>query len=333
MSEFTKEQIVKARKANLFNFLINHYEMDYILEGDTLHPRNNPDISIRKGYGEYKDLDVYGNSIDYLMYYLHYEFDEAVSLLLEEGDASLDRHKYVRKNMKPQTKESVELPYIGSNNEQIITYLTGRGISNETVKMLISKGLLYQDENNNAVFVNSEFDWGEIRRTDTLADYKCVHENSCLKFWNAEDNGLCESRTYCKRYKSNTFRSILKNSRRDGFWWFQSGNSPAAFIYICESAIDAISLYELNQLEGSNLNAVYVSIGGANKQAAIDRIKSKKCDRMVVIATDNDVTGNECRDRNFPDAYSKMPKNKDWNEDLIEKISESKQNKKWNKKQ
>ena len=49
---------------------------------------------------------------------------------------------------------------------------------------------------------------------------------------------------------------------------------------------------------------------------------------MVVIATDNDVTGNECRDRNFPDAYSKMPKNKDWNEDLIEKISELKQNEK-----
>ena len=322
MTIYSKEQIVKARKANLFNFILNHYEKDYTLEGDTLHPRNNPDISIRKGYGEYKDLDVYGNSIDYLVNYLHYDFDEAVRVLLEEGDASLDSNKYVGKHMKPQTKEFVKLPYAGKNNEKIIAYLTGRGISYDTVKMLIDKRLLYQDENNNAVFVNSEFDWGEIRRTDTLADYKCVHENSCLKFWNAEDNGLCESRTYCKRYKSNTFRSILKNSRRDGFWWFQSGNSPAAFIYICESAIDAISLYELNQLEGSNLNAVYVSIGGANKQDAIDRIKRAKCKDMF-IATDNDDTGNDCRDRNM-EAFSVKPKNKDWNDDLIERLFELK---------
>ena len=60
-------------------------------------------------------------------------------------------------------------------------------------------------------------------------------------------------------------------------------------------------------------SAYYVSIAGAAKQAAIERVKKSRL--TVVIATDNDQAGNECRRRNL-DCDTLRPEAKDWNEDL-----------------
>lgn len=56
----------------------------------------------------------------------------------------------------------------------------------------------------------------------------------------------------------------------------------------------------------------YISIGGAAKQPAIDRIKRQI---KTVLAVDNDSAGQICRDRNSELPFI-LPVTKDWNEDL-----------------
>jgi hypothetical protein len=156
-----------------------------------------------------------------------------------------------------------------------------RGITVDTIQMLIDMGLLYQEElHNNIVFVNEERDWAELRGTYDLGP--------------------------------TSFHGVVKNCRHDGYWAFQSGDDPET-AYICEAAIDAISLYELHRINGINQDALYISIGGVMKQPAIDRIKNQM---IAVLAVDNDTAGEECRQRNT-DIEFIVPIHKDWNEDLI----------------
>ena len=84
-------------------------------------------------------------------------------------------------------------------------------------------------------------------------------------------------------------------------------------IYVCEAAIDAISLYVIHRAQKVKEVAVYVSIGGVANQKTIDRLV--RSGKKVVLAVDNDAAGQGCRDRN-PMLESIIPKNKDWNDDL-----------------
>ena len=110
----------------------------------------------------------------------------------------------------------------------------------------------------------------------------------------------------------NPFHGIVPHSRHDGFWWFRTSRN-AAKAYICEAAIDAISLYELHKIQGNHEEAYYISIAGVAKQPAIDRLKKYKY--KLVLAVDNDDAGQNCRNRNSDLEYI-IPVHKDWNEDL-----------------
>ena len=110
----------------------------------------------------------------------------------------------------------------------------------------------------------------------------------------------------------NPFHGIVPHSRHDGFWWFRTSRN-AAKAYICEAAIDAISLYELHKIQGNHEEAYYISIAGVAKQPAIDRLKKYKY--KLVLSVDNDDAGQNCRNRNSDLEYI-IPVHKDWNEDL-----------------
>ena len=92
-------------------------------------------------------------------------------------------------------------------------------------------------------------------------------------------------------------------------------------LYICEGAIDAISLYLVRA--GTKINhaeqGLYCAIGGVANQQRIDRIKNYAADAgcQVVIAVDNDKAGEQCRQRN-PDCRAWIPRLKDWNEGLLQ---------------
>lgn len=136
-------------------------------------------------------------------------------------------------------------------------------------------------------------------------------------------------RTFVDRYAGSPSGTV-REVRRAGpgaFWWFKprGPESNADRAFICESAIDAMSLYFLHfprfaapdYREGVMGNALYCAVGGAADQAAIDCIRSgmDAAGCKTIIAMGNDDAGEQCRRRN-QDCPSIRPQGKTWNEDL-----------------
>lgn len=273
------EQIKLARKSDLYTFLIKYHDCIFTHEGSSLRPKDNHSISIRKGYCGYQDFsnNETGNSIEYLTRHMGYTFVAAVQALAGESTAvhTPDDPQANVSNIPPQFPCPINGKY-----KNLFAFLINRGIAAETIRMLVEHEILYQEKNrNNIVFINAERDFAELRGTYTFG---------------------------------KPFHGIVPNCRNDGFWWFRTSKT-ASKAYICEASIDAISLFELHRLHENNEPAYYISIAGAAKQPAIDRLKCSTLN--LILAVDNDAAGQQCRDRNTDLEYI-LPEHKDWNEDL-----------------
>lgn len=283
MELFTDEQKKAARRADLYSFLRRNHPSQVKVEGDSLRLLSNKSVSVKRGYSGFKDFSSgeHGNSIDFLVNYLGYDKRSAVFALC--GDS------YIAPNPVPVKPDIIVKPTFPAPAEgqykQLFAFLKSRAISQETIQRLIDEKLLYQSaEHNNVVFINKEQDFAELRGTYTLGE--------------------------------KAFHGVVANCRHDGFWWFKPKEGKADAVYICEAAIDAISLYELDRLDHTEGVFVYVSIAGVQKQPAIDRIKSGI---RTIMAVDNDEAGKGCRLRNA-ELESRIPIKKDWNEDLQERM-------------
>lgn len=273
----SQEQKQRARKADLYDYLIKHQRGMVELEGNSLRLKNNKSISVKQGYGAYKDWSTneIGNGIDLLTKYMGYSFVDAVKELTCE---------YVGAEFKAsdeQIKSIYILPTMAADFRRIIKYLTvKRGIDKSIIQWLIDKELIYQDLHCNCVFANANKSFYELR-------------------------GI---------YDTPYHRNGDNSQQNIGYWCF---NNPDARVltkaYICESAIDAISLYLLQPDD-----AYYISIAGVGNQQRIDAVKALGLE--VITAFDNDKAGELGRTRNN-DCKHVVPVHgcKDWNEQLVAK--------------
>ena len=288
---FTRQEIQMARSIPLAEFLYNNDIVELERTGRQWRLADNHSVKFNDGVSGFMDWGTgnHGNTIDFLAQYLGFSFCDAVTRLLEyEKDAGGGKKKEYEASVgelsgSVRSAREFVLPEKAQNNRRVFAYLTiTRGISRETVNRLIRDGLLYQEPDyNNAVFVTVERDY--YQEHGTLSYGKPFH------------------------------RSFGENG--DESWYFTGdGQIKPARIYITEAAIDAVSLYELCRESDS----CYCAIGGAGKQKAIDRMKgiADHIGAEVIIATDNDTTGDDCRNRNAGFGNIR-PKNKDWNEDLM----------------
>lgn len=305
----SKTDIKTARRVCLYDFLLSEHPGDVEQEGDSLRLRCNHSVSIKSGYAGFTDFSSgdTGNAIECLTNYFDYEFPDAVTALCEfdrshrslrtcqnapgvpqmlQADkvftSAVSRPQAPQRGFIPP--EPVQGPY-----RQLYAYLTQqRGIPPALVQMLINNGILYQEkEHNNLVFINPSRTFAELRGSNSTKSFHRV-----------------------------MFADV------DTFWWFKMhGDSEAKIGYVCEGAIDAISLFCLHlagQADPPGQNALYCGIGGVANQQRINRIKTyaSNIGGQIVIAVDNDQAGAECRQRN-PDCKVLIPHRKDWNEDLI----------------
>lgn len=161
--------------------------------------------------------------------------------------------------------------------KRVYAYLTiKRRIPRETITRLINQKLLSEDTQHNCVFASDCCNYAEL--VGTLSDIR--------------------------------FKGISPGSDSDGYWLM--GNSEANTVYICESAIDAISLFCIAKKIKDNSGLAYVSIGGL-KPAAVKKLMERFSE--CVIAVDRDSAGDEFA-ATFPELRRIKPKLKDWNEDL-----------------
>ena len=331
MPLYTPEQFRDATNADLYDFLIQNHNDYFKKEGVWLRAKFNPSINIRQGFYGFIDfgggtLNVdSGNGIKFLTEHMKYTETEAV-LALAEGRTAKTCHELNLSNS--ETKGVIEVPPSFPVPDKgfpsaLFAYLNKtRKISKEIIYMMLRMNIIYQYRNGkciNIMFRNPRNDWAEIHGTNTFAEQRCKKKEACTRYKpDPEDKyGRCLFSS-CDKYKRDSFHGVLGNNTcRNAFWYLKANAEvPSETVYICEAAIDAVSLFELHQMSGNNMNAAYVSVGGVNKQETIRRILDKH--RHPVIAVDNDDSGKACRERN-KDVESIIPENTDWNEDLIHK--------------
>lgn len=123
------------------------------------------------------------------------------------------------------------------------------------------------------------------------------------------------------------FHGVVPASDPVGFWWFKS-RSPQSIpkiAYVCEGAIDAISLclYLIADNANHAEEGLYCSIDGVANQQRIYRIKAgmSATGCQTVLPVDNDQDEEDCRWRN-PGCKALPPwaNKKGWNEVLCTKV-------------
>ena len=289
----TREQIVLAKRTDLHQYLLKNHYADVVLEGNSVRLKCNHSVSVKVGYRGYYDFETGegGNAIDCLIKYFGYTFVDAVKSLTGTFDDEIS----VNHRTEVRDANLSLLEPLKSVPRNLIAYLTKtRLIPVEVVKKLLDEQLMFQESShNNIVFINRQKTFAEVHGTSTY----------------------------------RKFRGVLKGSDSLGFWWFKSYHIDATVkkVFVCESAIDAMSLYCLHQSKGFKESSMYCSIAGVANQQKIDLLK--KCvDIEVILAVDNDSAGDKCRQRN-KDLQFEIPQLKDWNDDwreLVNKKSESK---------
>ena len=292
----TPDQIEVARKADLFGYLLENHDNDIIKEGDSLRLAENRSVCTREGFCGYTDFatDETGNAVDCLVHYFGYTFQGAVIDLCQHmgydasdqsaGGTATAIRKPAGSDIKPEKKFVLPEPVDGLPRH-LYAYLTQtRKIPEDVVKYLLSEGVMYQErEHNNIVFVNPERTFAEIRGTNTR----------------------------------KSFHRVML-SETEGFWWFKSDGikTNPTIAFVCEAAIDAISLFCIHRILPSwRENVLYCSIAGVANQKRIDRIKAgmAAAGLRTVIAVDNDAAGEQCRQRNSECDFA-TPYLKDWND-------------------
>lgn len=254
-----------ARRAPLYDYLKTRRPGDVILEGSSLRLANNRSVVVsdaRTGFIDYSTGET-GNPIDFLVRYLGYGFQDAVAELcgymslptdlLNVGDligyAPPTAPPAAVRAPPPQAappKPFVPPPPVQGPYRRLFAYLVHRrGIPAWLVQRLVDSGLLYEDAaHGNAVFMNAARTYAELRGT----------------------------------VPGRPFHGLAPGSGTEEFWWFKPGPpaSPVTAAFICEGAIDAMSLYLLRQRQPlpPGDNPMYCSIGGVANQQRIDVIKS-----------------------------------------------------------
>ncbi len=268
---FTDAEKRLARKADLYEYLINNHKDDIELCGNSLKLKSNHSMSVRKGYCGYYDFEdgASGNSVDFLTKILGYSYPDAIQSLLTRS-ATVKTNIVISNN-------GFALPKQSADYADAIEYLRSRGLDNALIDMLMQYGLIYQSKiegYERIVFVNKECNYYE------------VHE-----------------------IQGSRFRQV--NAIEKGYFWHFNPNTDGIKrrCYICESAIDAMSLYQL-----IHDNANYCSIGGVGNYQRIR--KAIQLGFEVILAVDNDGAGEKCR-AEFPELQHMIPTAKDWNSDLI----------------
>ena len=276
-----QELIRAARRTDLAVFLTTHHPDAVKITGQCVYLRKHDSVYTRFGfcgYSRFSSTET-GNSIDFLRRYLGYSFQDAVVALTDGGITVPEKPV----QGMPE-REGIKLPIPAQKPyKRAYAYLTQkRGIPPQVVNYLIQQELLYQEDvTGNAVFISRNKDFCELRGTST--------------------------------YSSSPFHGI-RRSRPDCYWSVENTAKPIEKAYICEGAIDAISLLLLFFKAGVRERTAYVAIGGVKNQQAIDKIRESV--RNTILAVDNDAAGQECRDLNSNLDFI-LPTHKDWNEDLL----------------
>lgn len=178
MPYYDKETIEKLRQIDLLTYLSN-YEPDNLVKisNNNYSTKEHDSLKISNGLWHWFSRDIGGKSaIDYLIHVKGKTFIEAIEILQQKSDISFSSP--ILKKSK-QSFDRLVLPNKNSDNNNVINYLSNRGIDKKIIFECIDKNLIYEDQNKNAVFVgydkNGVERYGFVRGTNSSRFMKEVY--------------------------------------------------------------------------------------------------------------------------------------------------------------
>lgn len=284
--KYTEEEIKEACTVDLIEFMESEYpERIQYFRSEYRDTEHDSLVFYKDHYHRFSNED-HGNAINYLQKYIGLTFIESVDKLLDFGLLHNSKYNIPMKAEKPI--KNIYRPIENENIENIYNYLENRNIDTTYLQHELGEDRMY------SASVKNEGD-----------NYICF-ANDELKFY------------ILKNTESTGIKNMIVSENEGGYWWFTPfgenlGSYDDVFdVYVCESPIDAISLYRLESKP-----AVYCSMGGL-KDVALKQICERFSDQKhykIMIAVDNDEPGNQFYEKH--NEFERIiPKFKDWNEDL-----------------
>ena len=247
---------------------------------------------------DWKQMKGGGGAIDLVMHVNEYDYKQSVAWLGDRfGEtATIEAANYKTREIIKTESIREFLPPVPAQDkwQKVKQYLTrDRKLPSGLVDKLQEQGLIYADENQNAVFIRRSIDESRITGASLRGTVG----------------------------KDNNFKGLAKGSRRfDGWFYFERGeqlSDPVRRVVLVESPIDAMSLAVLERTDSKK--TLYLSTDGAG-QIPTEYLKEVG---EVAIAFDRDRAGREMTERikeQLPKAIVKTPKAIDWNQDLVNSL-------------
>lgn len=286
-----KDMILEARNVHFARFMGDNYPELIKREGAN-YGRSTENSAFVFGPRYYSDNSSPDkekqDAIHYLETRFGMTFQEAVRTLCAyaQGRTMDDtpNHGTIKNVEGKALAESNYTPVFSSDERDmkvVHDYLKSRSIEMTEELASLVHAQRYQ-ELVNAVFVSRDCKYGEIRGTyNPDAPYR-------------------------------PFKGKIPGSDSDGY--FIIGSHDPMRIFVCEAAIDAISLQIYLGICQDTRDSAFASIGGLGNTSAIERIKKTYPTAEIIIAFDNDDAGNKAASRLPYKRYQSFCK--DWNEEL-----------------
>lgn len=256
--------------------------------------------------------DTGGGTIQFVMYMENKSWVEAIKQLLNlpEEYSHTPKGNRTRPIIKDPPKPELILPEKSDTYKNVLAYLIGtRKLDKNLVYDLIKQNKIYQSKNyNNCVFIGYD-EHGK-------AKYAAVRSSNS-KFSYRQDCAGSD-----KRYAFSVIFNDGKISDGKGL--------EIQRLCVFESPIDLISyLSMLNQFHIKTEPILCISLGGVCDLALKNTLANNPHIIQIVLCLDNDAAGNAAWEQivqSYKDKYillRSLPKNKDFNEDLIALTNET----------
>ena len=156
MPYYTDEQIAKAREMDLLTYLRLHDPGELVhVSGNEYCTREHDSLKISNGKWNWWSRGFGGaTALDYLIKVKGLQFIDAMKILTDDNELAPNNGPSLGESRQNKGTGKLLLPEKSETDQEVIRYLTGRGIDLEIIKECIDEGLLYESlPYHNCIFV------------------------------------------------------------------------------------------------------------------------------------------------------------------------------------
>lgn len=290
---FSQEQIDRANAVNVIDYARSQGIEVVQSSGEWYRAKHQGGLYFKRSantwHWETQDTGGRG-AISLCMKLEDKSWKEAVRTLLNED---MDEIRYNHEwKPEPELPREFQLPEKNNTYRHVFAYLIKhRGIDPAIVKLMVDKGLIYENVQHSCVFVGR--------------DKEGQAKHASVRSTNTE---------------GKVFKQDVAGSKKE-FSFSLSG--PSGIVNVCEAPIDVLSYMTLQKIHGIPVEDSYVSLGGVTDKALERFIRENPQIEKIRVCTDHDEAGEGALKRIY-EKYGERcnvtrhrPTHKDFNEDLM----------------